>query len=257
MQLIRDNKILTQDIGNKVTFGFGKKRAKHEFDMWRTWKSEPTPQNLEPLLDSLQPLVHKKVSEFRGAPVPPGAVRGIANAAVVKALNTYNPNKGAAIHTHVNWHLKKVRAFVVKHQNLGRIPEHRTYKITEFKNAKEELTQKLGYPPDALTMSEQLGWSTAEVGRMEREQSKRDLIASRNLEPDLLPEIESSRDREVLRYIYQDLSAQERSVFEYTLGVNGKPKLTAGQIAKEMSISQPKVSRIRRKIDFKLQARGV
>lgn len=231
-------------------------RAQQDYEYWKTWKSSPSPDNLRPLLDSLEADIDRKVREFQLAPVPPAAVRGAANAAVVRALNTFNPNKGATVRTHVNWHLKKVRAFVAKHQNVGRIPEHRVYKITEFKNAKDELTQKIGHEPDAATLASDLGWSTAEVGRMERELRK-DLVASRSLEVDLLPEMDSARDREVLRYIYHELSPDERLVFEYSIGANGKPKLSAGKIAEKMKISQPKVSRIRRKIDEKLRMRGV
>jgi DNA-directed RNA polymerase sigma subunit (sigma70/sigma32) len=226
--------------------------------MWRTWKSDPTEENLEPLLTSLQPLVNKRVAEFSRAPVPPGAVRGQANLCVMRALNSYDPNKGAALGTHVHIHLKKVSSFVAKHQNLGRIPEHRVNRITDFKNAKEELTQQMGHPPDALSLAEHLGpkWSINEVSRMEAE-LRPDLISSKGIEPDSLTDIEYSRDREVLRYIYQELTAEERAVFEYSHGINGKPELQAGEIANVMGISQPKVSRIRRKIDLKLQARGV
>ncbi|NIP94790.1 MAG: hypothetical protein GWO24_15625, partial [Akkermansiaceae bacterium] len=52
----------------------------------------------------------------------------------IHAFENYNPKKGAALSTYVTWHLKKVKAFVLKHQNIGRIPEHRARNITEFKN---------------------------------------------------------------------------------------------------------------------------
>ena len=89
---------------------------------------------------------------------------------------------------------------------------------------------------------------------MERE-LRADRIASLNLEPDHLADIESSRDRDVLRYIHHHLIPQERLVFEYTNGLYGKPKLSATQIAKTMSISLPKVSRIRSKIYKKIEER--
>ena len=176
--------------------------------------------------------------------------------AVIKAINTYDPDKGAALNTHVYIHLKKVRAFVVKHQNIGRIPEHRAYRIGDYITARDEMVEKLGTYPDARTMAEHLNWSIAEVTRMETE-LRGDYIASKNPEADRLPELaESGREREVLRYIYHDLTAEERLVFDYSLGAHGKPKLLAGEIAKKMKISQPKVSRIRRKISEKMQVWG-
>ena len=84
-----------------------------------------------------------------------------------------------------------------------------------------------------------------------------DHIASKNPEPDRLDSLSSSREREVLKYIHQDLTVDERLVLEYSLGLYGKPKISATDIAKTMNISLPKVSRIRGKIDNKLRERGV
>lgn len=231
-------------------------RQDQDFDLWQSWKADPTPEHLEPLLQALQGPINAKVNEFKTAPVPDSAVRAFANAQAVKALQTYNPNRGASVSTFVNWHLKKVRAFVLKHQNVGRIPEHRAYNITRYKEAREELTQRMGHPPDTLTLADHLGWSSAEVTRMQQE-LRPDLIASLSPEPDRLKDMQSSRERDVLRYIHYDLAPDERLVFEYSLGVYGKPKLSATEIARTMNISLPKVSRIRAKIDKKLRDRGV
>ena len=232
------------------------KRQEEDLRLWKEWKADPTEAKLEPLLDSLQGTINYRVNEFKRAPVPTSAVRGFANAQAVKALHTYNPDKGAAVHSFVTWHLKKVKSFVVKHQNLGRIPDHRARHITAFKDAKQELTQNMGMPPDSITLAENLGWSTAEVGRMESE-LRSDLISSLNPEPDKLKDMQSSRERDVLRYIHHDLAPDERLVFEYSLGLYGRPKLSATNISRTMSISLPKVSRIRKKIDKKLRDRGV
>ncbi len=233
-----------------------KLRQGTELELWHAWKKDPTPQRLQPLVSSLQNLVQARVNQFRSAPVPPAAVTGFANAQVMKALRSYDPSKGAALHTHVNWHLKKVQTFVIKHQNIGKIPDQRANNITEYKAAKEELKETFGHEPDSLSLAEHLNWSQKEVARMESEMRK-DLIASKSPEIDTMPEMYANKEREVLRYIHHDLTPDERLVFEYTLGLYGKPQLSATEISKRMSISLPKVSRIRNKIDQKLRARGV
>ena len=226
--------------------------------MWHTWKDAPTEENLYPLIQEFRPDIEYKVSEFASAPVPDAAVRSKARILTIKALNTYSPDKGAGVRTWVNWNLRKVRAFAIENQNFGRIPEGRALKIAEFKQVKSDLTQKMGFPPDALTLSEALGpkWSVAEVTRMETE-LRSDLVESMSLESDQLPTLFESKERDILRYIYHDLTAQERSVYEYTLGVNGKPKLSAKDIAAKMNISGPKVSRLRKSIDQKMRKRGL
>lgn len=165
--------------------------------------------------------------------------------------------------TWVNWQLKKLRSFSVEHQNFGRIPEQRALQISHFRDTRNDLTERMGMPPDALTLSEALqeqnpryNWSVAEVQRMQTELRK-DRIESMSLEPDTLPTLFESEERDILRYIYHDLNAQERVVYEYTLGINGKPKLPAKEIARRMGVSGPKVSRLRTSIDKKMRKRGL
>jgi DNA-directed RNA polymerase specialized sigma subunit len=237
-------------------------RAKKEIELWDAWKTKPTSKNLEPLIESLQPLVNQTVNKFHGAPVPPSAIRAMANVHLMKSIKTYDPLKvgksgdAAALSTHATWGLKKVKSFVLKHQNVGRIPDHRGDNIADFKLAKAELTESMGRPPDAQTLASHLGvkWSVAEVTRMEKE-LQRDLIASQSVVTDVLPEMVSAKDRDVLRYIYEDLDGEERAVFEYSFGVNGKPKLAANEIGTKLNMSNPKVSRVRKRIDLKLRAR--
>lgn len=231
-------------------------RKDKDLELWQEWKSNPSDETLTPLLGSFQGMINKRVNEFSGAPVPRAALEGFANAQTVKAFHSYNPSKGAALHTHVGWNLKKLQSFSAEHQNLGKIPDHRVSKITKFKQAKVELHEELGRPPDTLMLADRLGWSPAEVGRMQSE-LRSDNIASLSLESDSLAESDSMHERDVLRYIHYDLTPDERLVYEYSLGLYGKPKLSAGEIAKQMKISPSKVSRIRTKIDKKLEKRGV
>ena len=226
--------------------------------LWKAWKDDPSEENLSAVLDQVQGMINKTVSTYSSAAVPPSVIRGAANLAVLNALSTYDPTKGASFNTHLHWHLKKVRATSAKYQNIGRIPEHRTYNITQYKDTKSEMTERLGYEPDAQMLADELGWSVAEASRMESELRK-DYIASQSVEVDLLGDVASDegRSREVLRYIWHELTSDERLVFEYTLGLNGKPALSAGDIAKKMGTNQPKISRIRKKIDEKIRARGL
>jgi DNA-directed RNA polymerase specialized sigma subunit len=231
-------------------------RSDKDLELWKVWKEQPTPENLQPLLDRFQGTINARVNEFKRAPVPQSALKAFATGQVVNSFHAFNPEGGANLNSFATTYLKKVRAFVGRHQNIGKIPEHRIGNVSDFKQAKDELTEKMGHPPDTLTLAENLGWSTAEVSRMQSE-LRSTHIASRELEPDLLPDLQSSHERDVLRYIHYELAPDERLVFEYSLGLYGKPRLSAADIAKTMNISPPKVSRLRKKIDKKLRARGV
>jgi DNA-binding MarR family transcriptional regulator len=49
------------------------------------------------------------------------------------------------------------------------------------------------------------------------------------------------------------LTPQERTVYEYTFGMNGRPMLKPGQISTQAKIHPSKVSRIRNKLQTKLK----
>lgn len=232
-------------------------RQERDLQLWKAWKADPTPATLTPVLEALSPLVDARLNDFRGLQsVPPGAMRGYCNGQLMEAIQTYDPSKGAALATHAEWRLKKLHAFVTDHQNLGKIPEHRTRFIQAFKNAQAELTEELGHKPDTLQLAERLKWSQAEVGRMAAE-LRPDHIASISLEPDQAGDTFSAKERDALRYIHQQLGPQERLVFEHTLGVYGKQELPAKEIAALLDVPLPKVSRIRKKISNLLKSRGI
>jgi len=232
-----------------------KSRAQQDLELWQVYKAEPSTDNLVPLLTALQPVIMKRVNTFAAAPVPRAAVIAEAHTAAKKAIDTYSPGKGTQLNSWVTTQLQKVQSAVIKHQNVGRIPDRRVNRIRDFENAKLELTARLGHEPDAVSMADYLKWSPAEIGRLEAELGRADLVASRNLESDLLQEAGTSAEREVLRYIHYDLDPQERAVFEYSLGLYGKQKLPAKAIASRLGISQPKVSRIRKRINTKIESR--
>jgi DNA-binding CsgD family transcriptional regulator len=63
----------------------------------------------------------------------------------------------------------------------------------------------------------------------------------------------SSREDEVVHLIYHQLTPQERSVHEYTFGLNGKPRLEPGAIAKKLKMDNSKVSKLRTSIFKKME----
>lgn len=68
--------------------------ADRQLELWRTWKDDPTEENLEPLLKEFEPDVDFRVSEFakvKNFPVPEQALRSKGRILALKGLHTYNP----------------------------------------------------------------------------------------------------------------------------------------------------------------------
>jgi DNA-directed RNA polymerase specialized sigma subunit len=223
-----------------------------EMQMWQQWKMQgEKPNDLRPLLKSFKPLIRSRANHWANrAELPPESVHAEFNRQFVNALRTYDPTKGAQLGSWVTTSLQKAQRWVSQHQDPTRVQEHRYYKMGEWDNALATLDDQLGREPTTREMSEYLGWSEAEAGRMESEKRK-SLYSSGfgGFDPTV---IMPSREAEKLKLVRYELSPEELQVYDYTVGTYGKPQLRPGEIAKELKISPSKVTRIRNAIVAKL-----
>lgn len=237
-----------------------------EFELWKTWKdSGHKPEHLDPLIDSFSNIINSRVSKFRTAEVPKAAVEQEHLNEFVRALKTYDPSKGTTLATHVLNILPKAGRFVANNQNFARISSNIGEKIGYFNSVKSELREKLGHEPDSHAIFEhllenphkQLGrMSLKQINRFNKDQRKGLLEAGSN-PTELSGKVFSTsgldpREEEVVQLIYPQLSGDERAVYEYIYGVNGKPALSRGEIAKRMGWDGPKVSKVVEKIRNKV-----
>lgn len=224
-----------------------------ELDLWHDWHhGGRQPEAIQPLFESFRPLIERHARTYvNRVELPTSAIYSELNRHFVNALKSYDPAKGTQLNTWVHANLQKVSRFVKSYQNLGKIPEAQISKIREFNQAKETLQNKLGYEPDAHALSEHLGWHPRKVAQLQRELSRRDLPASSfALDP---AEHLHPRELEAVQLIQYDLAPHERTVYEYTFGMNGRPVLAPGQIATKTGLHPSKVSRIRKDLQAKVQ----
>lgn len=226
-------------------------RSQKDLQLWQTWNQNgKKPDDLEPLMKQIDPLIRRASNIYAGkVNIPKSAVHAEFQLQAIDAFNTYNPKRGASLGTHVTWQLKKGRRFISTYQNIGRIPETRIHGITTFQNAQDELKDQLGRDPSAHELADHLKWPVNQVSAMTLELSRKEIPTS-TLQGDMSA-IKPSREAELLRLIQYDLSPDEKIVYEYLLGVNGKPQLKPGEIALRLNMSPSKVSRVKDSIGAK------
>jgi len=226
-------------------------RQKREMEMWNQWQQNgQQKQDLRPLLRSLKGFVAHRANVFadRVRDIPPAAIRAEFTNQTVQALQSFDPNRGTKLTTHIGHQLKKAQRFITTYQNPGRIPENRIYRISEFNNAQQRLDEKLGRSPTQLELADHLKWSPRQVDVLQREIRK--ALPTGKFEHDPASFV-PSRQKEVLRLLPYELNSEEKAVFEYIYGIGGKPKLGPGDIAQRLGMSAPKVSRLKKAIGEK------
>lgn len=229
---------------------------KKEQELFQTWKTNGyKPEHLKPLMQSLKPLIKSQSSKWEGrVEVPKAAIFFEHEKQAYNALKKYDPSKGE-LSTWVGNYLKKAGRFVQQTQNFARITEPIIQKIGKYKAVKDDLTERLGHEPDDHALHEELmphGFSLKDVKRLGKEVRKTYIDGVEGT--DVVPaSVYSPREHEVLQLIQHQLNPTERIVLEYSLGLNGKPKLGSGAIAKKLKLDNSKVSKLRSGIFEKMK----
>lgn len=223
-------------------------RAQRELQMWQDWdQSGRKPEKLRPLVRSLQPLVkhRSRIFENKVRDIPPPVIRSEFQKQLVGALETFDPNKGK-MSTYVSTRLMKANRFINTYQNPARIVETRVYNITKVKNSEDFLRQQMGRPPTAMEIADHAKMPVRDVQALQKEVRK--AHPTGQFGPADPTSITPSRTKEVMRLLPYDLTPDENAVFERVYGTGGKKQMGTGQIAKDLNMSAPKVSRLKRSI---------
>jgi DNA-directed RNA polymerase specialized sigma subunit len=234
-----------------------KSLQKKEMELWHGWNNNGRKaKDLKPLFDSYKPMIQRSTMKFISGTrsrveIPTSAIHAEMRKQFVKAVKSYEPKKGV-LSSWVGTHLLKVSRFVKTYQNVGKMPEGNIAKMKEFQRAQEELLDKFGYEPDTKTLADHLKWSPKRVSQMLKE-NRKDLPSSQ-FEHDTTEQF-TPKELEAVHLLQYDtrLGNEERTVYEHVFGINGKPRLAPGEIAKKTGIHPSKVSRIRTKLKGYIQ----
>jgi hypothetical protein len=231
-------------------------RADQDLVLWRQWDAQGRkPDDLEPLLDKFEPVIHTQLRRYAGhVNVPEPTIHADLENRFIQALQSFDPNRGAQLATHVNWHLKGVHGFVAQHQNIARIPENQLSRIKDLTAAIHEAQEELGKVPDNAALASKLHWSPTQVGKLRRSLRK-DLLAPQFEVP--IGAIAPSRWESMKSLLPAELSPQEKFVFEHTTGAGGAPIMQAQQMAKKLRMSNAGISRLRASVAKRLESYGV
>jgi len=204
----------------------------HELGLWKKWKKTGKPEPLNELLKSMDPYLQSHVNRFTGSPLPRPAIESQARILAVKAFQTYNPNMGAQLNTHMGHELKHLTRYVLDYQNVGKIPENRGIAISKFQNIKANLTDELNREPTVIELADKLQWSVAEVERMQSE-LRQDLNIIQGKEEAFFDTSfnTTDRSRDMVEFVYYSSSPEEQKVLEYWFGLGGNPKLSVEDMA--------------------------
>lgn len=240
-------------------------RREHEHKLWETWnQGGRKPEDLEPLLNVFAPVVAAKTREWKAPRLNENAFKADIHTHMIKAFETYNPNHGASLRTHIEHRIQKSKRYNAKNQNFAYIPEEPASFIGKINKAKDELMEEHGRDPTHQELAAHVSYLDPKA-RMTPKKIKeimewqRPDLPSSGWSYDPAPRV-GNREQEVLGLIQAEItsvfpSQDERAVFEYIYGLNGKPTVTGtNELAAKLGKSPSQVSRIKKSIGNKVKS---
>jgi len=217
--------------------------------LWKRWKRNKSPENTSALVNQLLPLVKRDAYRY-SSNIPYAIAEAHAIGLIIQACEAYNLNSGVALATFVKSYMIKLTQMGDAWRSPIRIPANRAYKFNMFKNTVETLGTNLGREPTIDELADELKWSKAEVTRFIKELRK-EFSDDRPFMTSYNPN--KSKEEEMIDFIYHDLTAREKILFERTTGYGGKDKVSNPKLAKILKINQNQLSYEKRKLVDKIE----
>lgn len=211
-------------------------RQQQDLDLWKEWHKTNDPKPLNQLMDRLNPLIQREVQKWGGT-VPVPALESKARVLALDALKTYNPNRGAAVGTHVASRIRKISRHVYPYQNVARLPENKQLLYNTFQIASNKLLDDLGREPNVDELADELSWSQRKVTDFQRTFGRRELVESEG------GFMEGHDDKSgLVDFYYHGLMPKDKTLFEDITGYSGRTAMSNSAIIKKHKMTQGQLS---------------
>ena len=222
-------------------------RQQKDLELWEKWRKTNNPNDLKLLMDRLKPLIDRETSKWSSTVARP-ALEAEAKMIVLDALKTYNPNRGAAIGTHVTSRLRKLSRSVYPQQNVIRLPENKQLLFNTYTISYNNLSDDLGRAPTVSELADNLAWTPKKVQDMQQSYGRRELVESEGAFLDA-----DGADNMLVHFFYNDLAPQDKLLFEDITGYGGKRVMNNAELMRKHRLTQGQLSHRKSKLTKKLQ----
>jgi DNA-directed RNA polymerase specialized sigma subunit len=208
-----------------------------DLELWERWKRQPTSTNLEALIQQLMPLIRRETQRWASV-VPPYILENEAKLLTIKACQSYNPNAGTALATHIINQLQKLSRTAYKNQSTLSVPEQQRLTFNRYNQALSHLEDLNGRKPTMEDAADYLAIKPKKLRQIIENVGQRELIESGEG-----PSFIQSTSDDVLHLAYKDMTPLQQKIFEMRTGYNNTPiAKDARSILKALNISQGQLS---------------
>jgi len=211
-------------------------------DLYEKWQRQPTPENMQVMLDALDPVITSEIQRFSG---PQDLLKHKARVLTVKAVKNYKPESGANIKS---WVVTQMQPLSRYSNQLKPVytPEVAVQHAAEVNRLREQFILDEQRNPTDDELADVSGLS---VKRIQSLASKTPVIMPESNydtgsdETVTTPAVSTpSQLSTVEDVVYESLNDRDKAIHDFKVGRHGKPQLANQDIAKRLGISPAAVS---------------
>jgi len=223
-------------------------RQTQDIDAWHAWKKSPTDANTSALLSHVNPLIHREANKWAGTLARP-LLESEGKRLAMEAFHSYDPNKGAALGTHVVNQLQRMSRLSYANQNVARLPENKMLLYHSFNVAHSDLADAHGRAPTTDELADQLGWPIHRVEEYRKSIGRREMLESGGLfETGDAGLYDADKQEHTVDFIHHGLAPPQKLMFEHLTGYGGAEQLSNQEIQKKLGMTQGQYSYAKAKL---------
>ena len=238
-------------LANKMQAIKGKVKNKYEDQdqqLWHQYKQGDNQAKWD-LLNRFNGVIAQQVNKQSNV-LPKQVIEAKLKAYTIQAFDTYDPSKGTKLSTHVYNYHQQINRDNYKHQQAVRLPENFAIQYTKFNDAKRKLSEAKGREPNNFELAEYLGWSPEMVASAERKYHTEMVEGKQEFDAGIS---EADSAGSAIRFAYEEMSQEERYIFEHKTGYMNKQIMPMGAIKDHLKVTPHRFNQLQKLIEDKLR----
>jgi DNA-directed RNA polymerase specialized sigma subunit len=219
-----------------------------DLELWRGWHLSRQDKDLEILMKHMMPIIRREAGKWANV-APMFLLENEAKRLAKKAFESYNPDMGTQLSTHVVNQLMKLSRFGYSRQSAVSVPEGHRVTFNKYTRVKSELEDELGHPPHLDDVADRMGIPTNRLVSIVKNVERRELLESGEG-----PAFQGLTDDDIIHLAFHDLTARQQEIFKLRTGYLGTKQKDGQGLMKALGITQGVLSGELAKIKSVLQA---
>jgi DNA-directed RNA polymerase specialized sigma subunit len=155
----------------------------------------------------------------------------------LEAFNSFDPNRGVKLSTHVTNRLQKLSRIAYARQSTVSIPEHQRITFNRYQRTVARLEDELGHPPTIQHIADHMAMPVPKLQSILHNVARKEFLESGEG-----PAFQHYNDDDLIHLAYQDMTPSQKRIFELRTGYNGHPVQDGKQIQHTLGITQGQLS---------------